>query len=219
MVGEMIGFGYPPPTIEQIPGPFVRTLLAGSTADTAWITFLAYLRPKKAAADLDCLLLLRHLVQMWWVDTDTAAPLLQRNATDALAAITALQQVTASGQPVIEPVAGVPRGATPAWQITAAALNLLTNHAQETGTARTWPTRAQVARSYVEARGRISSTELGSLVGAHPTNLQRLLRELEQQGVLVPGRDNRRGAGFHYVRASHPGDVPGRGPANQAARQ
>ena len=202
MVGDMIRLGYQPPNIDEIPGPFVRAVLLGSSVDTAWMAFLSDLRPEKAGSDLDSLLLLRHLIQTWWVDADTAAPLLQRSTVEAADAINELSKVTAAGHAIIEPVQGVPSSGTSAWQVTAEALAVLARHDDEAGTTRSSPTRAQIAQSYVAARGRISSTELGSIVGAHPTNLQRLLRELEQEGVLAPGRENRRGAGFYYVRAN-----------------
>ncbi|WP_407320764.1 winged helix-turn-helix domain-containing protein [Isoptericola halotolerans] len=47
-------------------------------------------------------------------------------------------------------------------------------------------------------RGRISSTELGSLVGAAPSNVHTVLRTLEAEGILEPSRPNRRGAGSFY---------------------
>ncbi len=61
------------------------------------------------------------------------------------------------------------------------------------------PTRAEVALSWARIRGRVSTTELGSIVGASPSNLGGVLKSLESEGLLEPGRKNRRGAGFFYV--------------------
>lgn len=199
MVGDMIRSGYQPPTIEEQPGPFVRAVLLGSKVDTAWMAFLAELEPRGTGEDLDCLLLLRHLFSHWWVDADVAAPLMQRSVAEAADAIDRLQQARAGGQPIIEPVVGVPASSTPSWYLTWDAFDELARHDQAVGGTRPVPSRAHVAESYVTARGRLSSTELASIVGASPTNLQKLLRDLEQDGILAPGRETKRGAGFFYV--------------------
>lgn len=109
--------------------------------------------------------------------------------------------------PLIEPVAGVPVHAPPAWHLSSSAVKALTQRAEESVApvpARKWrsPDRSEVALSWVGARGRISTTELGSIVGAHPTNVNSVLRGLEAQGLLRPARPNRRGAGFFYLAAS-----------------
>ena len=199
MVGDMIRLGYQPPSITQAPGPYVRTVLLGSSLDLAWMAFLDELRPAAAGTDLDSLLIVRHLVREWWVDVATAAPLMQRTPAEAADVLTQLADVRVSGVPVMEPVDGVPPTAPPAWQVTAAARQRLTELGRDVGGTRTWPERSTIARSWAVARGRVSSTELGSLVGAHSTNVQHVLKALEQQGVLAPGRANRRGAGFFYV--------------------
>lgn len=48
--------------------------------------------------------------------------------------------------------------------------------------------------------GRISSPELASLTHNPKSggNMGRVLRELEDEGILVPSRANRAGPGFHY---------------------
>ena len=56
-----------------------------------------------------------------------------------------------------------------------------------------------------DARGRISSTELASIVGAAPPNVGPVLRKLEGQGQLEPGRQVRRGPGFFYRPAADMG--------------
>jgi ATP-dependent DNA helicase RecG len=56
--------------------------------------------------------------------------------------------------------------------------------------------------SYAQARGRISSTELGSLVGASGTNVGSTLKTLASDGVLIPSTPAGRGRGFYYRWAS-----------------
>jgi ATP-dependent DNA helicase RecG len=45
--------------------------------------------------------------------------------------------------------------------------------------------------SYAKARGRISSTELGSLVGASGTNVGATLKALAKDGLLTPSTPTR----------------------------
>ena len=59
--------------------------------------------------------------------------------------------------------------------------------------------REAVARSYVQARGRLSTTELGSIIGLSSAGTAPLIRKLERVGVMRPAWANRKGRGFHYV--------------------
>jgi ATP-dependent DNA helicase RecG len=59
--------------------------------------------------------------------------------------------------------------------------------------------RRDIALDYARARGRISSTELASIFNAAPTNVGTVLKGLKQEGLLTPGRENRRGPGFFYL--------------------
>lgn len=201
MVGDMLRLGYPAPTISEVEGPYVRAALIGGRPDLPWISFLDALEPRGAGDDLDVLLLLRRLVDEWWVDARSAGRLLQRPPVEAEEALATLRETTVDGAPVVEPVAGVPAGAPAAWQVTGAAMVALRRRYEDAGTPRAVPARASVATSWARGRGRISSTELASLVGAHSTNVQSVLRGLEDDGVLAPGRESRRGRGFFYVPA------------------
>lgn len=81
----------------------------------------------------------------------------------------------------------------------AAAVDDLATLRSDAGAAGRRPGREQVARTYARARGRISTTELASILGAHRTNIGNVLQGLERQGELAPSRENRRGVGFYYV--------------------
>lgn len=48
-------------------------------------------------------------------------------------------------------------------------------------------------------KGRVSTTELASIVGAHATNVGSVLEGLEAEGALRGARPGRREAGFFYV--------------------
>jgi ATP-dependent DNA helicase RecG len=59
--------------------------------------------------------------------------------------------------------------------------------------------------SYADARGRISSTELGSLAGASGTNVGATLKALAADGLLEPSNATGRGRGFYYRWADRAG--------------
>ncbi|MBW0253129.1 ATP-binding protein [Cellulomonas sp. PS-H5] len=198
MVREMLSVGYPAPHIAEVAGPFVRAALVGSALDVSWIRFLSRLRPEEKRTDLTVLMLLRHLVERWWVDVARAAPLLQLSALEASGAIEGLRGVTIDGSSVLEPVAGVPESSEPAWRLSDRARTALAEEDEETGAARRGLARADVALEWARARGRVSSTELASVVGAQPTNVQTVLRGLEEAGQIEPGRPSRQGRGFFY---------------------
>lgn len=202
MVREMIRVGHAPPAIEEIPGPHVRAALVGDVVDRGWMEFLAQLTPEKHRNDLNSLLLLRQLLEHWWVDADTAAPRLQRTTLEAHAAIASLTAASVAGKPLLEDVAGVPEEAPPAWHLSTSAIEALAAADTRTGQRRRPVTRAQIARQWAAARGRVSTTELASIVGAHASNMGAVLKTLESEGVLVPGRSVRRGPGFFYKLAS-----------------
>lgn len=198
MVREMVRLGHNPPFIQEVAGPHVRTALVGEVIDQGWMRFLAQVTPDRARNDLNSLLLLRHLVDHWWVDAARGALLLQRTAVEAAAALATLADARVAGAELMAEVAGVPGDAPPAWHLTVQAVEMLAVADREVGHRRRPVTRTQVAREWALARGRVSTTELGSLVGAAASNLGSVLKALEQDGVLTPSSEVRRGRGFYY---------------------
>lgn len=94
---------------------------------------------------------------------------------------------------------GVPESASvPSIALSADGADELSALRRAAGVASRDLPREQIARSYARARGRVSTTELGSIVGAARTNVGSVLRGLERQGELAPSRENRRGPGFFY---------------------
>ena len=198
MVRDMIAVGYRPPSIEEIPGPHVRTALFGESMDEAWIRFVGRIEPDEARGSLTVLLLLRQVVASSWFDVTTAAPLLQLNAAETAEAIHVFAQLTVDGAPLVEPVAGVPAAQAPAWRLARKAASALASDDATVGRPRARPDRAAVALSWATARGRVSSTELASILGVSPPATNRLLQGLRDDGLLVPGRAAQTGRGFFY---------------------
>lgn len=199
MVRDMIAVGYPPPAISETEGPYVRAALLGDSLDEAWIRFLTRLEPDEARESLTVLLLLRHLVAHLWIDGRTAAPILQLNAAETAEALHSFAQLTVDGSSIVEPVAGVPDGQPPAWHISGAALGALGDEDAEVGKSRRQADRASVALDWARTRGRVSTTELGSVFGIKPQATNRLLQSLRDQDLLRPSRPSGTGRGFYYL--------------------
>lgn len=53
--------------------------------------------------------------------------------------------------------------------------------------------------SWVNARGRISSTEVADMTGVTVVTAGKLLTGLAQQRLLQPGRETKSGRGFFYT--------------------
>lgn len=194
MVRDMLRFGYARPVLEEIPGPMVRTALVGGEPDTGWMRFLATLDPPTAGSDLDLLLLLDHLVAEGWIDASRAAPLLQKTPIEAEHALKRLDDVTFGGEPIVVPVAGAVgalarRLAAPVRKVLATRLRGWLDPAG----------RPRLVLNWALHRGRVSTTEVADLVGIPVNRAGTLLRGLEEQGYLAPGRVTRTGRGFFYV--------------------
>ncbi|MEI6623257.1 MAG: RNA-binding domain-containing protein [Actinomycetes bacterium] len=204
MVGDMIRYGHSPPIIEERTGPRVRVVLLGGLPDSDWLALLSHLVPESTVGSLDSLLLLRQVVQTGWVDAKSGSPLLQKSEQEALYALAVLSSVQYRGQPVIQPVTGVPSEAEPAWRpsdevrraVPAATLRV-------TGPA----ARPGVAVQWAQARGRISTTELADIAGTYPNYAGDILKNLQADGVLLPSRQGRGGRGYHYIPVGPAGPV------------
>ncbi len=102
-----------------------------------------------------------------------------------------------------DPVTFYDLGCVPSWDAwhpgqTAAGCHNRFRAATSTS-ERPLPPRGGVARSYAQHRGRISTTELASIVDASPSNVGAHLKELESDGALIPSSPTRAGRRFHYV--------------------
>ncbi|WP_062206078.1 RNA-binding domain-containing protein [Demequina salsinemoris] len=198
MVREMVRIGYPAPGINEIDGPFVRASLVGDAVDLPWIAWLASMEPPREAQDVSSLLLLQRLLTEGWIDEASAAPLIQLPVEEARGAVLKLSHAAIGKTPLLHTVEGTPEGTATAWRLSTEALAELTDRDREMGHPRPLPSRRRVASSYAQGRGRISSTELGSLVGASPSNVGATLKQLAQEGVLDPSSAAGRGRGFYY---------------------
>ncbi|MGV9611761.1 ATP-binding protein [Nocardia xishanensis] len=204
MVGDMLRRGQPAPEIRQISGPSVVTSLVGNIIDESWMTWLNEFDNSAVRDDLRLLMMIDHMVRHGWIDDATAGRVIQLSPLETRDALNTLADQRLHGSAVIADVAGTPVGADRAYAPSSRARDLLAECDATYGWSRKWPDRREIALSYASERGRISTTELASMVDAHATNVGSVLKRLEQEGLLRPSRENRRGPGFYYVYA--PGD-------------
>ncbi|MEZ5161121.1 MAG: hypothetical protein R2709_10525 [Marmoricola sp.] len=181
---------------------YVRASLVGDALDVPWITWLADLEPADESADVSSLLLLRHMLTVGGIDEQRAVPLIQLPVEEARGAILKLSRAGVGGRQLLTTIEGTPDGTAPVWRLGSSALEGLLSLDRAAGHMRTMPTCTEIAMSYANARGRISSTELGSLVGASGTNVGAILKALAADGVLTPSTPTGRGRGFYYRWAS-----------------
>lgn len=198
MVADMLRFGYPLPDIRETGSPSVVLTLVADNVDAGWMSWLARFDDGRARSDLRWLMALHLLARRGWFDVASLARFLQVSAPESESVIGEIYSTSIGSIPVLAPVDGVPDSAESAWAITRAARSALDDEGAPHGARRRTPGRASIATTYARERGRISSTELGSLVGAAPSNVGPVLRTLEAEGILEPSRPNRRGAGFFY---------------------
>lgn len=198
MVVDMLALGHPEPHIEEVPGPGVRVGLVGGNPDERLVSLLASITPVTTARDVEALLLINHLIQHGWVDVERAAPVLQRSPIEAKTAIDRLAEARVDASPILSQIRGVPAGAADAHRLSDPVRERLRGRIEYLD----GPTaREKLIREWARARGRVSSTEIADITGLSTTHVGALLTTLEEEGVLLPGRENRRGRGFFYVPA------------------
>lgn len=198
MFADMIRHGHPSPVIEELDGVAVRTVLAGERPDLGWIEWISSIEPDPRR-DLRVLMTLHHLSAQRWTDPVDLYPLLQLTVEESRQAVERLLDHRRAERPVCREIDGIPPSApVPSVAMDVESVEALAALRRSSGVTSRAPSREQIARSYARARGRISTTELGSIVGAARTNVGGVLRALEHQGDLAPSRESRRGPGFYY---------------------
>jgi ATP-dependent DNA helicase RecG len=201
IVRDMLAIGRPEPEISEIAGPYVRVSLVGGDPDPETLDFLASLEPASAASDIDALLIIDHLARAGWVDTITAMPVLQRPAAEAQAAIMRLASARTGRDVVLLPVKGVPAGQQDAYRLSGPARRRLAHRTSHLATPE--GRKAQLA-DWANKRRRISSTEAADLTGLSIPYAGKVLTNLEEEGILEPGREGKTGRGFYYIPATRP---------------
>ena len=196
MIRDMLAIGRPPPEFTEVPGPYVRVGLFGGEPDRVLIGFLDAVEPRRAAEDVDLLLILLHLLRRGWVDASRVAPVLQRTVAESEVALERVGEAAGSGHPIIQAVRGVPPDHAPAYRLSdhgRASLSHLLGH------ARTPEGRDSLILDWARERGRVSSTEVADLTGLTPTYSGTLLSGLAENSLLTGSRANKKGRGFHYL--------------------
>jgi ATP-dependent DNA helicase RecG len=212
MVRDMLAMGLPEPEISEVTGPYVRVGLIGGEPDRQFLALVAELAPAAAGADVNSLLVIDHLSRHGWIDVERAEPVLQRPHAEAAAAIAQLARAQVRGVRVVVPVGGVPEGKPAAWRLGGRVRELLRSRTKQIESP---DGRRRVILQWARARGRVSTTEAADIVDITVPYAGTLLRKLEREGLLEPGRETKRGRGFYYTPAGKPGGTTPEGPGKQ----
>ena len=203
MIADMLAVGQTPPEFQEIAGPYVRVVLVGGDPDPAVIDYIDAVEPAAMRSDVDLLLLLHQLMRRGFADVQSMAPVLQRSPIESEAVLGRAREATSSGQPIVSPVRGTPRGRSTAYRLSDHARAKLAGRVCWTGDL---GGRDRLILDWAQVWGRVSSTEAADLTGVTPSYAGTLLARLAEDGRLVGSRPQRAGRGFHYL------------PSDQAAR-
>ena len=208
MVGDMLRTGRPAPVFSEVEGPFVRVALLGGPPDQAIVALLADLVPPQAGT-VEALLLIDHLARHGWIDSQTAAPVLQRTPEEAEQAIAQLastaltprtsDQGTNQLLSIIVTIGGVPSTQSTAYRLSDPVRQRLAHRVEHLTTPEG---RVGLIIDWSRGRGRVSSTEAADLIGLSRASTAKLLTNLAEEGKLNPSRLNRTGRGFFYTAAT-----------------
>ncbi len=199
MVSGLVGHGQPAPTFREVEGSSVEVLLGGRPPDPAWQLWISELGWPRTLEDHRLLLLLRRVADHRWIDIRTAARITHAHEILARTLLRKLGSIKVSGSWLLIPVAGVPPESSEVWTLSQPAREGLAALYDRVKLAMPGRDRQAVARSYVQSRGRLSTTELGSILGISAAGAVPLIQKLERTGVVQPAWAHRKGRGFHYV--------------------
>lgn len=221
MFADMIRIGSRPPLIETLTDPAVQINLYGKPADSNWYKLFANLHPPESRDDVDAALLVWRSAQPEspFLTSLSCADLLQRSYEDAEESLKRVASYALSPSGAVrggigtspigtEPIGGdlvdrppllvpiqVPRGTPPAWQLSSQARAAL-------GLSRSRDS-TKCALAWALERGRISSSEYCELTGVAQATATNRLKELAEEGLIVPSSNLGRGRGFHYRPAAN----------------
>ncbi len=209
MTRDMLAIGRPRPQIYEIDGPYVRVALLGGEPDLEMVRLVADITPAALAAAVDTLLLIDESCKRGWIDTETAAPALQRSAAEVDDAIARLSDARLGEEQdrrrpadrisgVISEVAGVPHVGQPAYRLSDEARRRIGHRCARLGSL---AGQTELILDWARVRGRVSSTEAADLIDVSVPTAGRRLAALAEEGRLAPSRPNTAGRGFHYVPA------------------
>lgn len=202
MTAELVSSGLPAPLIRETPGPSVRAELIGGPPDLEWLECIEAIHPRLAPTDVDATLILDRATRIGWIDVASMAPVLQASKEVTEAEIKrVLTTMTIDGSPTLRPVTGLADALPGAWQPTTELRNRVPSRTTNISSP---ASRETIALGWATHRGRISTTELGSIVGITGSKTKPTIQALEEAGALRPNRSRRAGAGFYYLPTEHP---------------
>lgn len=210
MITDMLSIGLARPVIREIEGPYVETVLIGGQPDSAWLDWLGEIddnSQRQFSNDLRPLMALRELLEQQWIDVNRLAVVTQSTVPESEPWITALEKATLRAEPLVEAVPTSADTGMPAFILTAAAWTEFVALRRSAHRQVVSPSPEEIAKNYARGRGRISTTELASIMRQSRTgpSVRDTLKALENDGVLVPSNPSHAGRGFHYIWHGQPG--------------
>lgn len=192
---DLLLIGRPSPRIEERPGPLVRARLYGGEPDREWWRFHRLLAPDQVADDLRVLLVLDLLSRDRFATLDTIASTIQDDRAEARDVMDVVEEVMLDGERVVLEVAGRPAAVVRVWGPTAAMRQALGGRLADLDL----PARRDLLSRYAQVTGRVSTTEVRSLLDVAHGTANSDLKALHAQGLVEPATASDGGRGFHYL--------------------
>lgn len=197
MIAELVATGRPAPAIHETAGPAVRVELIGGDPDMEWVDCIETVTPQLSPTDVDAILILDQVTRVGWIDVESMAPVLQTSKQMTETEITrVMTTMMLNGTAPLQPVDGIPLTGPGAWRPGDGMRALVPGRASAIAAP---AVRDVVAMTWALHRGRISTTELGSIVGITGSKTNPTVQSLEADGRLRPSRERRVGPGFYYL--------------------
>jgi ATP-dependent DNA helicase RecG len=203
MYQTMLAEGHRAPLLEELPGPRVRTTLAGRPLLPLLAELLAAVEPAPRRRDVRVAVLLNALLRAPFITRQQAADALQSSADAAGVALAAVEECRVDGDPVFVPFARgwrldaavVDRAAAGQYGPLPAAGELLWYRVGGAATVR------RVAEYWLRVYPQVTSGDIANITGMGQPNVSKALSDLASAGEVVT-RGPGKGRAAHFLPAN-----------------
>ncbi|WP_375405175.1 DUF5635 domain-containing protein [uncultured Amnibacterium sp.] len=181
MYREMTVLGHRPPSITEVPGPLVRTVLEGGQPAVPVMAVVEAVRPEVRQRDVRIALILFTLLHAPFLTRRDVAELLQDDDAEADSALAAAEQTSIGGRALIT-------GYKDVWTLGAGALEIAEREIRQRGPSSrrgllayrrpTLENGRQVVLAWLARHERIGSGDYAALTGVQQSNASRFLTGL-----------------------------------------
>lgn len=185
MYASMIPLGHRPPSIVEIPGPWVQCTLRGGDPIVPIASLFSHIVPVPRQRDSRVAVLVDWLLHHPFITVGMAAHALQADPEAATAALRAASQCTVEEDPLIEPYQDVWVLGETAVRIAEPAQAAPWHEKVLTFAAGTAEACEETAMAWAVEFGHVSTGEVMRLTGTSRGTAQRALANLVERGILV----------------------------------